>query len=192
MDNMFGNKKNKSTEDYYQTLGCDSNSSSEQIICEYKNRALLLHPDKHDDKESEELFKQLVKAKESEQIICEYKNRALLLHPDKHDDKESEELFKQLVKAKEVLTDPQMRKQYDKWRSSGIAISFEEWNRLGKGAQTSMHWRNDYKRDLMIGNGDNESSDQRQHRSGSGSRVFATDWSSDCNDVLKKFRNYDI
>ncbi|CAG2162827.1 unnamed protein product, partial [Oppiella nova] len=118
-----------------------------------------------------------------------YKNRALLLHPDKHDDKESEELFKQLVKAKEVLTDPQMRKQYDKWRSSGIAISFEEWNRLGKGAHTSMHWRNDYKRDLMIGNGDNgdnESSDQRQHRSGSGSRVIATDWSSDCNGMLKK------
>ena len=37
---------------------------TEQIICEYKNKALVLHPDKQTSEESDELFKQLVKAKD--------------------------------------------------------------------------------------------------------------------------------
>ncbi|KFD46749.1 hypothetical protein M514_12376 [Trichuris suis] len=35
-----------SDKDYYAVLGCDETSSTEQIIAEYRVRALRLHPDK--------------------------------------------------------------------------------------------------------------------------------------------------
>ncbi|CAG2116528.1 unnamed protein product [Medioppia subpectinata] len=152
MDNMFEHKKNSSKEDYYQTLGCDYSSSLEQITCEYKSRALVLHPDKQNNKESDESFKQL-------------------------------------VKAKEILTDPQKRKQYDRWRTSGIDITFEEWNRLGKGVHTSMHWRNDRQKDPMIGNGVSDAN----HSVCSSGVKFPINWSRDSNNqTLNKFRNYQI
>ncbi|KAK1905628.1 DnaJ like subfamily C member 12 [Dissostichus eleginoides] len=43
------NSKPEDLEDYYGLLGCDELSSTEQILNEYKIRALACHPDKHLD-----------------------------------------------------------------------------------------------------------------------------------------------
>jgi hypothetical protein len=39
----------------------------------------------------------------------------------------SAERFQLLTKAKEILTDPESRSKYDKWRRSGIAMSYDNW-----------------------------------------------------------------
>ncbi|KAJ3619428.1 hypothetical protein MTP99_005110 [Tenebrio molitor] len=54
------NYKRKEEEDYYAILGCDEDSTVEQITTEYKVRALQLHPDKNaGDKEAEQKFQLL-------------------------------------------------------------------------------------------------------------------------------------
>uniref|UniRef100_A0A1B0CQR3 Putative molecular chaperone n=1 Tax=Lutzomyia longipalpis TaxID=7200 RepID=A0A1B0CQR3_LUTLO len=63
-----------------------------------------------------------------EQIQAEYKVLALQYHPDKNSgDKEAEAKFQQLKEAKEILCDPEKRANYDKWRHSGISISYKNW-----------------------------------------------------------------
>ena len=37
------------------------------------------------------------------------------------------ERFALLSKAKETLANPESRSKYDKWRRSGIAMSYEDW-----------------------------------------------------------------
>ncbi|XP_041116373.1 dnaJ homolog subfamily C member 12 [Polyodon spathula] len=52
-------------EDYYGLLGCDELSSSEQILTEFKARALDCHPDKHpDNPKAVAEFQKLQQAKE--------------------------------------------------------------------------------------------------------------------------------
>jgi DnaJ-class molecular chaperone len=49
-------------------------------------------------------------------------------HPDKNSgDKEAEKKFQQLKEAKEILCDPEKRQMYDKWRNSGLQISYKNW-----------------------------------------------------------------
>jgi DnaJ family protein C protein 12 len=36
-------------------------------------------------------------------------------------------LYFNLQEAKETLCDPAQRKNYDKWRNSGISISYKSW-----------------------------------------------------------------
>nr|XP_057920439.1 dnaJ homolog subfamily C member 12 [Doryrhamphus excisus] len=55
-------------EDYYGLLGCDELSSTEQIVNEYKIRALSCHPDKHlDNPKAVAEFQKLQEAKE---VLC--------------------------------------------------------------------------------------------------------------------------
>ncbi|XP_004632092.2 dnaJ homolog subfamily C member 12 [Octodon degus] len=61
-------------EDYYALLGCDELSSVEQILAEFKIRALECHPDKHpEDPKAVETFQKLQKAKE---ILADEDSRA--------------------------------------------------------------------------------------------------------------------
>lgn len=54
------------SEDYYTLLGCDELSSVEQILAEFKIRALECHPDKHpENSKAVEAFQKLQKAKET-------------------------------------------------------------------------------------------------------------------------------
>lgn len=131
---------------------------------------------------------------QTEQIICEYKNRALILHPDKrHNLEDTEESFKKLVKAKEVLTDPQLRKSYDKWKNSGIAISFDKWNNLGKEVHNSMHWINKSNRDMMLESGQQDNSSSNRQPFPKTSDSVKRFWTNDYdNEMLRKFRNYQI
>ncbi|TNN26823.1 DnaJ subfamily C member 12 [Liparis tanakae] len=55
-------------EDFYGLLGCDELSSTEQILNEYKIRALACHPDRHPDAPGAVAnFQNLQKAKE---VLC--------------------------------------------------------------------------------------------------------------------------
>ncbi|XP_061017613.1 dnaJ homolog subfamily C member 12 isoform X2 [Dama dama] len=59
------NYKSEDTEDYYTLLGCDELSSVEQILAEFKVRALECHPDKHpENSKAVEAFQKLQKAKD--------------------------------------------------------------------------------------------------------------------------------
>lgn len=111
----------------------------EQITAEYKLLALQYHPDKNEgDKEAERKFQQL-KVRFS---LLEIQNRKFLIFfiyesSSRLDLKEfdRERLIRFLLflffflqqHAKEVLCDPEQRSKYDKWRHSGIAISYKQW-----------------------------------------------------------------
>ncbi|XP_045424338.1 dnaJ homolog subfamily C member 12 [Lemur catta] len=72
------NYKLEDTEDYYKLLGCDELSSVEQILAEFKVRALECHPDKHpESSKAVETFQKLQKAKE---ILTNEESRARYDH----------------------------------------------------------------------------------------------------------------
>ncbi|XP_060225408.1 dnaJ homolog subfamily C member 12 [Meriones unguiculatus] len=65
-------------EDYYALLGCDELSSVEQILAEFKVRALECHPDKHpENSKAVETFQKLQRAKE---ILTNAESRARYDH----------------------------------------------------------------------------------------------------------------
>ena len=51
------------------------------------------------------------------------------------------------------------RTLYDKWKSSGIDISFKHWESLKDSVQTSLHWASP-KNERMLPEGEETSSDQ--------------------------------
>ncbi|XP_004470563.1 dnaJ homolog subfamily C member 12 [Dasypus novemcinctus] len=72
------NYKSEDSEDYYILLGCDELSSVEQILAEFKIRALECHPDKHpENSKAVETFQKLQKAKE---ILTNEESRARYDH----------------------------------------------------------------------------------------------------------------
>lgn len=60
-------------EDYYGLLGCDELSSTEQILNEYKIRALGCHPDKHLDNPS--AVTNFQKLQEAKEVLCDETKR---------------------------------------------------------------------------------------------------------------------
>ncbi|KAI2658141.1 hypothetical protein H4Q32_009625 [Labeo rohita] len=59
------NCRKEDLEDYYGLLGCDELSTTEQIVNEFKVRALACHPDKHpENPKAVEEFQKLQEAKE--------------------------------------------------------------------------------------------------------------------------------
>ncbi|KAM5245412.1 dnaJ homolog subfamily C member 12 isoform 1-T3 [Hipposideros larvatus] len=72
------NYRSEETEDYYTLLGCDELSSVEQILTEFKLRALECHPDKHpENSKAVETFQKLQKAKD---ILTNEESRARYDH----------------------------------------------------------------------------------------------------------------
>ncbi|KAF6108281.1 DnaJ heat shock protein family (Hsp40) member C12 [Phyllostomus discolor] len=72
------NYRLEDNEDYYMLLGCDELSSVEQILAEFKVRALECHPDKHpENSKAVETFQKLQKAKE---ILTNEESRARYDH----------------------------------------------------------------------------------------------------------------
>lgn len=152
-----------------------------------------------------------------EQIIAEYKALALQYHPDKNaGDKEAEAKFQKLKNAKEILCDPEKRSNYDKWRHSGISISYKQWLGMKEHVHQSMHWSTPKTKDRMLpdgsttvgsGEGDAEGSPGNMkvqapntHRRASegGANIYYgarrdVDWDSQASsEVVNKFRNYEI
>ncbi|XP_020380673.2 dnaJ homolog subfamily C member 12 [Rhincodon typus] len=60
------NRSAQDPENYYQLLGCDELSTTEQIVAEFKAKALTCHPDKHPhNPKAVEQFQKLQQAKET-------------------------------------------------------------------------------------------------------------------------------
>ena len=72
-----------------------------------------------------------------EQILAEYRVKAKENHPDKEGNVED---FQTIQEAKETLLNKAKRTVYDKWRGSGISVSFKQWESMKESVQTSMHW----------------------------------------------------
>ncbi|XP_004777880.1 dnaJ homolog subfamily C member 12 isoform X1 [Mustela nigripes] len=72
------NYSSEDTEDFYMLLGCDELSSVEQIMAEFKVRALECHPDKHpENSKAVETFQKLQKAKD---VLTNTESRARYDH----------------------------------------------------------------------------------------------------------------
>ncbi|KAK7806779.1 hypothetical protein U0070_026122 [Myodes glareolus] len=72
------NYRPEGSEDYYALLGCDELSSVEQILAEFKVRALECHPDKHpENSKAVETFQKLQKAKD---VLTNAESRARYDH----------------------------------------------------------------------------------------------------------------
>lgn len=145
-----------------------------------------------------------------EQIIAEYKHLALQYHPDKNaGNKEAEEKFQKLKEAKEILCDPAKRSNYDKWRNSGICISYQQWLGMKEHVHQSMHWSTPKTKDRMLpdtagssgpaslGAGGVTAAQRRASEGGAnlhwGGRGGGAPWGSEApNEVVSKFRNYEI
>ncbi|EFN85381.1 J domain-containing protein [Harpegnathos saltator] len=146
-----------------------------------------------------------------EQITAEYKVLALQYHPDKNDgDKEAEKKFQLLKYAKEVLCDPEKRCNYDKWRNSGIKISYKQWLGMKEHVQQTMHWSTPKTKDRMLPDTSGEAGGSPSHlrghptnahrraseggatnlyyRSGHGVPFNCQEPS----EIVSKFRNYEI
>ncbi|KAM9726551.1 dnaJ homolog subfamily C member 12 [Menidia menidia] len=65
--------KSEDLEDYYGLLGCDELSSTEQIINEYKIRALACHPDK--DRDNPTAVSDFQKLQEAKEVLCDEAKR---------------------------------------------------------------------------------------------------------------------
>ncbi|XP_014253103.1 J domain-containing protein [Cimex lectularius] len=137
-----------------------------------------------------------------EQINAEFKARALQYHPDKNEgDKEAEAKFQKLKEAKEILTDPEKRKNYDKWLNSGIAISYKQWLGMKEHVHQSMHWMTFKTKDRMLegeGAGSGKAPPANRRASEGGANIHwgarsNVQWDSQASsDVVNKFRNYEI
>ncbi|XP_032697893.1 dnaJ homolog subfamily C member 12 [Lontra canadensis] len=72
------NYSSEDNEDFYMLLGCDELSSVEQIMAEFKVRALECHPDKHpENSKAVETFQKLQKAKD---VLTNTESRARYDH----------------------------------------------------------------------------------------------------------------
>lgn len=167
------NYEKSSREDYYAILGCDENSSVDQINQEYKVRALQCHPDKHSG------------------------------------NKEMEEKFQLLNEAKETLTNPEKKLLYDKWKNSGISMSYKQWFGMKDHIQQSMHWSTPKTKDRMLESGGNSGPSSlgstnstaahrraseggaNLHWGGKGGAAWGTGTDAH-SEIVSKFRNYEI
>lgn len=136
-----------------------------------------------------------------EQINAEYKVLAMKFHPDKNaGDKDAEKKFQLLKEAKETLCEPERRALYDKWRNSGLQVSYKSWIGMKEHVQQSMHWANPKTKDRMLpetgGSSLNAQNPQMRRASEGGAALyygtrkeFGTENNSE---VINKFRNYEI
>ena len=107
------------------------------------------------------------------------------------------------------MLDRARRTLYDKWRSSGLEISYSQWESLKESVQTSMHWASPRTERTLpeASEGDGENSqDQPQDQSqeagrGAGGGLRRQDschptivMVNKCNqeELRRKFRNYEI
>ncbi|XP_008555313.1 J domain-containing protein [Microplitis mediator] len=144
-----------------------------------------------------------------EQITAEYKVLALQYHPDKNEgNKEAEEKFQQLKNAKEILCDPEKRSNYDKWRHSGVQVSYKQWVGMKEHVQQSMHWSTPKTKDRMLPDGSGaggspghvrgQPANAHRRASEGGANIHYgarrdLNWDSQAtSEVVNKFRNYEI
>jgi DnaJ-class molecular chaperone len=113
------------------------------------------------------------KSNNIDQITAEFRHLALVHHPDKSPDPRALDSFKAINEAYHVLSDKDRKKEYDRYLSSGLDISYQEWQRMELSKRSdAVHWRNNLHNNFLQG---------EQHHS-----------SKKSEDLISKFRNYDI
>uniref|UniRef100_U3IA44 DnaJ heat shock protein family (Hsp40) member C12 n=1 Tax=Anas platyrhynchos platyrhynchos TaxID=8840 RepID=U3IA44_ANAPP len=123
-------------EDYYNLLGCDELSTVEQILAEFKIKALECHPDKHPgNPKAVTLEEGNLRELPPQPVVC------CLIYVEN---------FQKLQQAKEILINEESRARYDYWRRSKITIPFQQWEALSNSVKTSMHWAVQNKKDQML------------------------------------------
>ncbi len=79
-----------------------------------------------------------------EQIETEYKIRAKECHPDRIVDLDqktkAENAFMALNKAHSILGDPETKEIYDKWKRSGLKVTFDQFYTIQSRCHHSIHW----------------------------------------------------
>ncbi|CAG9806387.1 unnamed protein product [Chironomus riparius] len=157
-------------------------------------------------KNPDEDFYALLNCDESssvDQINAEYKVLAMKYHPDKNaGDKDAERFFQQLQEAKEILCNPEKRQMYDKWRNSGLQISYKNWIGMKEHVQQSMHWANPKTKDRMLPETGGSSLQpqganpaMRRASEGGAALYYGSrkEWGAENpSEVVNKFRNYEI
>eukprot|EP00127_Corallochytrium_limacisporum_P000741 Clim_evm27s25 gene=Clim_evmTU27s25 len=73
------------------------------------------------------------------QIKAEYRALCTTHHPDK--DPEKQEDFLRIKKAYEILGDPEIRANYDRWRTANLDMDFHAYQQMVKEGHMSIHWR---------------------------------------------------
>ena len=172
-DEIFGDKC-ENDENFYSILGCDPSStvSFDLLVFTFLfifNFMLDFH------------------ISQKEQILAEYKAKARELHPDKGSQNDSKQ-FLLLQKAKEILTDDKSRSDYDRWRCSGLRISYKRWSQMNaEGLHSSFHWSSISKQTKpAIKDGENTAEETQKPRS-----VWKSTEKGQ-NSMLDRFRNYEI
>jgi DnaJ homolog subfamily C member 12 len=109
--------------------------------------------------------------------------------------------------AKEILCDPERRANYDKWRGSGIQISYKNWIGMKDSVHQSMHWATPKTKDRMLpetasgaegsANAAGQAANPAHRRASEGGAALyyggrKSEWGSDNTEVVNKFRNYEI
>lgn len=115
--------------------------------------------------------------------------------------------------AKETLCDPARRANYDKWRGSGISISYKNWLGMKEHVQQGLHWATPKTQGRMLPETEKASASssgpgsrlgapqnpahRRASEGGSalyyGSRKAEFGGAAESNsEVVNKFRNYEI
>uniref|UniRef100_A0A8C3YVH6 DnaJ heat shock protein family (Hsp40) member C12 n=1 Tax=Catagonus wagneri TaxID=51154 RepID=A0A8C3YVH6_9CETA len=151
------NYRSEDTEDYYELLGCDELSSVEQILAEFKIRALECHPDKHPENSQADLGVKECLLK----VLSSFAYRSL---QNEISLPRIVETFQKLQKAKEILTNEASRARYDHWRRSQMAMPFQQWEALSDSVKTSMHWAVRGKKDLMLEESDQTDTSEMENR----------------------------
>ena len=139
-----------------------------------------------------------------EQILAEYRVKAKENHPDKEGNTED---FQAIQEAKETLLNKAKRTLYDKWRGSGIAVSFKQWESMKDSIQSGMHWATP-KQERMLPEGEerkienpveetaNDYQDNKMHpklvRQDSSHPTIVMVNKCNQEDLRAKFRNYEI
>ncbi|XP_046435969.1 J domain-containing protein isoform X2 [Neodiprion pinetum] len=108
--------------------------------------------------------------------------------------------------AKETLCDPEKRLNYDKWRHSGISISYKQWLGMKEHVHQSMHWTTPKTKDRMLpdaaggspGHVRGQPANAHRRASEGGANIHYgarrdVNWDSQPpSEVVNKFRNYEI
>ncbi|KAI8049572.1 DnaJ domain-containing protein [Syncephalis plumigaleata] len=125
-----------------------------------------------------------------QQIATEYRQRVLACHPDRNPPNidAARQEFERLSIAYEILSDEGERAKYDRWRGSGLAISFARWRTMSEQSQ-SVHWRQTSTQPTL----DNKAHEDIAVKSSSNSNSRPiTSVSSESDRLLEQFRRYEI